>query len=229
MAVPLRPTAARAGPVPVISACHEYQPAPAVAQAVACTWQGVSGWPRRMRLLPDGCLDLVWDGRHSRFARPADRPVRRPVGDTALITGIRIRPGWDQVAERVMLATVTDAGISALDPREVRRSQTIQLRARHRRAARQRFPGRVPGYRTGTRRPLAEMTYARRRADSSGYRRRSGPASNGCTSNWPPMATWQVTASSSGPRLISRSGGGSAARRPRRHCPRGRVAADQPP
>jgi AraC-like DNA-binding protein len=50
-----------------------------------------------MRLLPDGCLDLVWDGRHARFARPADRPVRRPVGDTALVIGIRIRPGWAAV------------------------------------------------------------------------------------------------------------------------------------
>jgi AraC-like DNA-binding protein len=94
MAVPLRPVAARPGPVPVISAYREYQAAPAVVRAVACTWQGVPGWRRRMRLLPDGCLDLVWDGRHARFARPADRPVRRPVGDTALVTGIRIRPGW---------------------------------------------------------------------------------------------------------------------------------------
>jgi AraC-like DNA-binding protein len=58
---------------------------------------GVPGWHRRMRLLPDGCLDLVWDGRHARFARPADRQVRRPVGDTALVTGIRIRPGWAAV------------------------------------------------------------------------------------------------------------------------------------
>jgi AraC-like DNA-binding protein len=47
-----------------------------------------------MRLLPDGCLDLVWDGRHARLVRPADRQVRRPVGGTALVTGIRIRPGW---------------------------------------------------------------------------------------------------------------------------------------
>jgi AraC-like DNA-binding protein len=70
---------------------------PAVAHAAVCTWQGVPGWPRLMRLLPDGCLDLVWDGRHARFARPADRRVRRPVGDTPLVTGIRIRPGWAAV------------------------------------------------------------------------------------------------------------------------------------
>jgi AraC-like DNA-binding protein len=47
-----------------------------------------------MRLLPDGCLDLVWDGRHARLVRPADRQVHRPVDDTPLVTGIRIRPGW---------------------------------------------------------------------------------------------------------------------------------------
>ena len=101
MAVPLRPVAARPGPVPVISAYREYQAAPAVARAVVCTWQGLPGWPRRMRLLPDGCLDLVWDGWHARFARPADRQVRRPVGGTALVIGIRIRPGWAAVVTGV--------------------------------------------------------------------------------------------------------------------------------
>jgi AraC-like DNA-binding protein len=50
-----------------------------------------------MRLLPDGCLDLIWDGHHARFARPANRLIRRPVGDTTLVTGIRIRPGWAAV------------------------------------------------------------------------------------------------------------------------------------
>lgn len=97
MAIPLRPAATRPGPVPVVSAYREYRAAPAVARAAVCTWQGVPGWPRRIRLLPDGCLDLVWDGRCARFARPADRLVRRPVGDTALVTGIRIRPGWAAV------------------------------------------------------------------------------------------------------------------------------------
>ncbi|MBV9855502.1 MAG: hypothetical protein JOY82_13465, partial [Streptosporangiaceae bacterium] len=97
MAVPLRPVAIRHGPVPVVSAYREYGPAPAIARAAACTWQGVPGWSRRMRLLPDGCLDLVWDGRHARLIRPADRLARCPVGEVALVTGIRIRPGWAAV------------------------------------------------------------------------------------------------------------------------------------
>jgi AraC-like DNA-binding protein len=97
MAVPLQPVAARPGPVPVISVYREYRAAPAIARAVVCTWQGVGGWHRRMRLLPDGCLDLVWDERNARLVRPTDRQVRRPVGDAALVTGIRIRPGWASV------------------------------------------------------------------------------------------------------------------------------------
>lgn len=96
MAVPLQPLAVRSGPgdAPVVSAYREYLPASVAARAVACTWQGIPGWPREMRLLPDGCLDLVWDGQQARAVRPAARPVRRPVGGPALVTGIRVRPGW---------------------------------------------------------------------------------------------------------------------------------------
>lgn len=94
--MPLRPAAVRSRPgqPPALSVYREYRPDPAVTAAVACTWQAAAGWPRSMRLLPDGCLDLVWDGQHARVVRPAARPVRRLVGETAIVTGIRIRPGW---------------------------------------------------------------------------------------------------------------------------------------
>ncbi len=96
VAVPLQPDAVRFRPGQplALSTYREYQPDPAVIAAVACTWRAVAGWPRSMRLLPDGCLDLVWDGQRARAVRPAARPVRRPVGETAMVTGIRIRPGW---------------------------------------------------------------------------------------------------------------------------------------
>jgi AraC-like DNA-binding protein len=96
MAVPLQPVVvlARPGLAPVVSAYREYRPVWAATRLVACTWHGFAGRPRPMRLLPDGCLDLVWDGRRARAVRPGSRPVRRPVGESALVTGIRIRPGW---------------------------------------------------------------------------------------------------------------------------------------
>jgi len=110
MAVPLRPVAVRSVPgrAPVVSAYREFGPAPAAARAVACTWQGAARWSRRMRLLPDGCLDLVWDGQHARVVRPAARQVRRPVGGDALITGIRIRPGWAGVILGLPLGDLPD-------------------------------------------------------------------------------------------------------------------------
>jgi AraC-like DNA-binding protein len=100
MAVPLQPVAVRSRPglEPEVSVYSEYRPDPAINAAAVCTWHGVAGWPRPMRLLPDGCLDLVWDGQRAQAIRPAARPVRRPVGDTAVVTGIRIRPGWAAVA-----------------------------------------------------------------------------------------------------------------------------------
>lgn len=123
MAVPLRPVATRPGPAPVISAYREYRADPAAARAAVCTWQGVPGWPRRMRLLPDGCLDVVWDGRHVRLARPSPRLVRQPVSDSALVTGIRIRPGWAAViagAPVRHLPDVADLG-DVWDPAPARR------------------------------------------------------------------------------------------------------------
>jgi AraC-like DNA-binding protein len=110
MAIPLRPVAIRSGPgqALVVSAYREFRPAPAVAPAAACTWQGAARWPRRMRLLPDGCLDLVWDGQRARVVRPADRQVRRPVGGDALVTGIRIRPGWAGVVLGLPLRDLPD-------------------------------------------------------------------------------------------------------------------------
>jgi hypothetical protein len=99
MAVPLRPVAVlrRAGQASAVSAYREYPPATAVASAVACTWEGVAVWPRNMRLLPDGCLDLVWDGQRARAVRPAAGPVRRSIGETTHVIGVRIRPGWAAV------------------------------------------------------------------------------------------------------------------------------------
>lgn len=110
MAIPLQPVASlsRPGTTPVLSAYREYPPVPAVAQAVSCTWQGFAGRPRRMRLLPDGCLDLVWDGQHARAVRPAPRQVRRLVGETALVIGIRFRPGWASVVLGMSLRELPD-------------------------------------------------------------------------------------------------------------------------
>jgi AraC-like DNA-binding protein len=100
VAVPLRPDAAksRAGAAPpVVSSYREYRPGPGAPEAVACTWHGIAGWSRRLRVLPDGCLELVWDGQHARAVLPVPGPARYPVSAEAQTTGIRIQPGWGAI------------------------------------------------------------------------------------------------------------------------------------
>lgn len=73
---------------------RELPPRPALAGSLACAWmQQVSG-ARRQRVLPDGCIDLIWRaGRDLVVAGPATVPVHAalPAGTTTV--GVRWRPG----------------------------------------------------------------------------------------------------------------------------------------
>src|SRR5277367_2399386 len=100
VAVPLRPDAARAragATSPLVSSYREYRPGPGGPAAVACTWHGIAGWSRRLRVLPDGCLELVWDGQRARAVRPVPGAVRYPVSAEHQSVGIRIQPGWGAI------------------------------------------------------------------------------------------------------------------------------------
>jgi hypothetical protein len=90
---------------------REYRPGLGAPDAVAYTWHGIAGWSRRLRVLPDGCLELVWDGQHARAVLPVPGPARYPVSAEAQTTGIRIQPGWGAIvlgAPLRHLAGVTD-------------------------------------------------------------------------------------------------------------------------
>jgi AraC-like DNA-binding protein len=62
----------------------------ALSQLVACTWVD-PGRPRRPPVLPDACIDLVWDGARLRVVGPDTGPV--PVLGRATYTGLRFKPG----------------------------------------------------------------------------------------------------------------------------------------
>lgn len=80
---------------------REY-PAPArLARDVLCLWsQEIGAAPHRQRVLPDGCVDLVWIGEAPAVvAGPATGPVMVPLAPRATLVGVRLRPG---TASRVL-------------------------------------------------------------------------------------------------------------------------------
>ncbi|MFJ7210299.1 helix-turn-helix domain-containing protein [Amycolatopsis sp. NPDC098790] len=86
MGVPLRPVAAR-------SVYREVAPPAALADVVACGWHGRTGWARPLRVLPDGCADLVWDGEALTVVVTVGAPLRLWVPASASRVGVRLRCG----------------------------------------------------------------------------------------------------------------------------------------
>ncbi len=79
------------------SCYREFRPAPALAAHVLCFWaqaigDGRSGHPHRV--LPDGCVDIVWIGAAPpAVAGPATRPVIVDLPPRTIVVGVRCHPG----------------------------------------------------------------------------------------------------------------------------------------
>jgi AraC-like DNA-binding protein len=69
---------------------REWPASAALRHLVVCTWVD-PGRPRRPPVLPDACIDLVWDGGWLRVVGPDTCPA--PVLDEATYVGLRFRPG----------------------------------------------------------------------------------------------------------------------------------------
>jgi AraC-like DNA-binding protein len=72
---------------------REFAPPPEIASAVRCGWQGRAGWARSLRVLPDGCADLVWNGHELAIVTTAGAPLRLWLPDSAGTAGLRLRCG----------------------------------------------------------------------------------------------------------------------------------------
>jgi AraC-like DNA-binding protein len=78
-------------------AYREFRPLPDLADVVLCTWQRTvpraEDTPAAQRVLPDGCVDLVWRGGGLWTAGPDTRAVMSPLMRGETVVGIRMRPG----------------------------------------------------------------------------------------------------------------------------------------
>src|SRR5262249_61107857 len=68
---------------------REHAPPPDLAPLLACTWTSVASGGR---ILPDGCVDVVWDGTELVIAGPATIALDSPAVGTDGF-GLRVRRG----------------------------------------------------------------------------------------------------------------------------------------
>jgi hypothetical protein len=91
-------------------AYREREPSAALGELVACVWTGVTraADDPRGRVLPDGCIDVVWmPGREPFVAGPDTGPKSEgPAGRR--VVGIRFRPGAAPSLLGVPAAALTD-------------------------------------------------------------------------------------------------------------------------
>jgi len=74
----------------------ECPPAAALADRVVCTWTSsvaADAPPRESVVLPDACMDLIWDGRALFVAGPDSGPVAVVQEPGSSLVAIRFRPG----------------------------------------------------------------------------------------------------------------------------------------
>jgi AraC-like DNA-binding protein len=82
-----------------------------LSDLVACTWERTvprSGAFVAQRVLPDGCVDLVWRGGELVVAGPDRGPVMSPLEPGATVVGLRLRPG---VAGRALGLPASELGV----------------------------------------------------------------------------------------------------------------------
>jgi AraC-like DNA-binding protein len=97
---------------------REWRPATVLSRHLACTWAGrlgADGTPFTDRVLPDGCVDLIWDGTRLFVAGPDTGPVAITRQPGAYYVGVRFRPGLAPTFLGVPASELLDRRVDAAD------------------------------------------------------------------------------------------------------------------
>src|SRR4051812_44638343 len=95
-------------------AYREHSPPRGLEPVVACLWEHAPDEPYAQRVVPDGCVDLIWLAGRELVVAGADtgpRVVRLPARSRS--TGIRLRPGAAGAFLGVPAAEVRDLQVAA--------------------------------------------------------------------------------------------------------------------
>lgn len=77
---------------PLPPSYREWAPSPALRRVVKCVWSGSASGPGTEPVLPDGCMDVIWNGVRLFVAGPDTVPVEGDHGGLFAV-GVRMRPG----------------------------------------------------------------------------------------------------------------------------------------
>lgn len=92
---------------------RELPPPPPIAAHVTCLW--TRDGPAAGRVLPDGCVDIVWTGERLIVAGPATRAVVPEVSADATKVGVRFRTGAAANALGLPAAELRDESVALED------------------------------------------------------------------------------------------------------------------
>jgi AraC-like DNA-binding protein len=98
----------------MLPAYREYRPPPGLEPVVACLWEHEPAEDRAQRIVPDGCVDLIWMAERELVVAGADtgpRVARLPAGRRS--TGIRLRPGAAGAVLGLPASEVRDRQVAA--------------------------------------------------------------------------------------------------------------------
>ena len=107
-----------AGDAPA-SRYREFAPPPALARALVCSWTQIIGdgpSSYAQRVLPDGCVDLVWLGDQPPSAvGPSTAPFVARLRPRTEVVGIRFRPGWAPSIIGAPASELLDRNVALVD------------------------------------------------------------------------------------------------------------------
>jgi len=100
----------------VLSSYREHPPPPALAPWLACTWERRDGGGAPVRVVPDGCIDIVWtDGRGARVVGANTTAFLVTLGPDTSVVGARMRPGAAPGLLGVDAAALRDGHLALAD------------------------------------------------------------------------------------------------------------------
>lgn len=91
---------------------REHAPPPGLAPWVQCAWQRSGDGAAPVRVVPDGCIDIVWtEGAGTQIVGPNTRAFLVALASETRVAGVRMRPGAAPALVGVDAVALRDARV----------------------------------------------------------------------------------------------------------------------